>query len=312
MKKRGLIISIVFLLLVIGVLLVVRFVDFDKFPLNMSLNGGKEISLNLNDEYKEDGVKAKFFWIDVKDKVKVDSNVTTDIPGNYTVKYSYENLLVKKEIIRNVNVVDNIPPTLTLEKTSISMYVDGTLDHGKITATDNIDGDISNDVVIDNQVNNKKAGKYKINVSVKDSSGNEATGTINVTVKERQVKNGTVNARIDVYIHEQKLYYYKNNKLVLTSDVVTGQNNGTPTGHYKVLSKKKDVYLKGRDYLEHVNYWIAFIGRVYGIHDATWRDKFGGDIYKTDGSHGCVNVPLDNIKKLYEQVEVGTAVNIYK
>ena len=81
-----------------------------------------------------------------------------------------------------------------------------------------------------------------INVSVKDSSGNESTGVINVTVKAKPVKNGTVNARIDVYISEQKLYYFENNKLVLTSDVVTGKKDGTPRGNYKVLRKKKEGY----------------------------------------------------------------------
>lgn len=312
MKKSGLIILIVVLLLVICGLLVYRYVDFKNFPLNMTLKGDSEVRLNLNDEYTESGVKAKFLWMDVKDKVKVDGSVKTDIPGNYTITYSYENFLTKKTIERKVIVVDNIPPTLTLQNTKITMYVDGVLSMGKITASDNIDGDISKNVVVDNQVNNKKAGNYKINVSVKDSSGNEATGVINVTVKAKPVKNGTVNARIDVYISEQKLYYFKNNKLVLTSDVVTGKKNGTPTGHYKVLRKKQDVYLKGDTFLDHVDYWIAFIGGLYGIHDAQWRKEFGGTIYKKDGSHGCINMPLDNMAKLYKQVEIGTAVNIYK
>lgn len=312
MKKSGIIVLLIFLLLVIGGLALIKFGNFKSFPLNMSLIGEKEITLNLNEEYTESGINAKFFWVDIKDKVKVENNINTDVPGNYTVMYTFKNFLVSKTLERKVIVIDNVPPTLTLEKTSISMYVDGKLSMGKITASDNIDGDISKSVVIDNQVNVKKAGKYKINVSVKDSSGNEVSKTINVTVKEKPVKNGKVNARIDVYISEQKLYYYKNNKLVLTSDVVTGIKNGTPTGHYKVLSKKKDVYLKGKNYVEHVYYWIAFIGRLYGLHDATWRNEFGGNIYKTDGSHGCVNMPLDKIKELYEQVEVGTAVNIYK
>jgi len=306
MKKSGLIIIMLVLLLVIGALLVVKFGN-----VSMSLKGSSEVKLNLNDEYNESGVNAKFLFMNVEDKVVTQNNIDTSVPGNYTVSYSYENMFVKKTIERRVIVVDNIPPTLNVEKKSLTMYVDGVLSLPKITASDNIDGNISKSVVVDNQVNNKKAGKYLINVSVKDSSGNEATDSINVTVKAKPVKNGSVNARIDVYISEQKLYYFENNKLILTSDVVTGKKNGTPTGHYKVLRKKQDVYLKGDTFLDHVDYWIAFIGGLYGIHDAQWRNEFGGDIYKKDGSHGCVNMPLNNMKKLYEKVKVGTAVNIY-
>ena len=37
----------------------------------------------------------------------------------------------------------------------------------------------------------------------------------------------------------------------------------------------------------------GFYANLYniGIHDASWRDTFGGTIYKTSGSHGCINVP---------------------
>ena len=193
------------LLLVIGVLLVVKFGNLD-----MTLKGASEVRLNLNDEYIESGVNAKFLFMNVEDKVIAQNNIDTSVPGNYTVSYSYENLFVKRTIERKVIVIDNIPPTLSVEKKSLTMYVDGVLSLPKITASDNIDGDISKSVVVDNQVDNKKAGKYLINVSVKDSSGNEATDSINVTVKAKPVKNGSVNARIDVYISEQKLYYFEN------------------------------------------------------------------------------------------------------
>ena len=37
-----------------------------------------------------------------------------------------------------------------------------------------------------------------------------------------------------------------------------------------------------------------------GFHDATWRNRFGGTIYKTNGSHGCINTPFDNMKTCIE------------
>ncbi len=55
---------------------------------------------------------------------------------------------------------------------------------------------------------------------------------------------------------------------------------------------------------------IYFGNGYYGIHDASWRKKFGGKIYQTNGSHGCVNVPTSSAEKLFSMVEVGTPVYI--
>lgn len=48
-----------------------------------------------------------------------------------------------------------------------------------------------------------------------------------------------------------------------------------------------------------------------GIHDADWRDEFGGEIYKTSGSHGCINVPPEIMPELYERTEVGMPVIMF-
>ena len=48
-----------------------------------------------------------------------------------------------------------------------------------------------------------------------------------------------------------------------------------------------------------------------GIHDASWRSKYGGTIYQTNGSHGCINTPRDAMVQLYESVEVGTPVVMF-
>lgn len=45
-----------------------------------------------------------------------------------------------------------------------------------------------------------------------------------------------------------------------------------------------------------------------GIHDADWRREFGGEIYRTNGSHGCINTPPEVMSELYELVEIGTPV----
>ena len=47
------------------------------------------------------------------------------------------------------------------------------------------------------------------------------------------------------------------------------------------------------------------------MHDATWRSEFGGTIYKTGGSHGCINLPHSVAKKIYENISAGMPVLCY-
>ena len=48
-----------------------------------------------------------------------------------------------------------------------------------------------------------------------------------------------------------------------------------------------------------------------GFHDASWRGKFGGSIYKTAGSHGCVNLPLNAAKFIFENSYAGIQVHVH-
>lgn len=119
---------------------------------------------------------------------------------------------------------------------------------------------------------------------------------------------------IEVDMTTQHLYYYQNNTLVMDAPIVTGNmrnGHGTPTGVYYVNSKLRDTNLVGADYVSFVYYWMAVIGSSIGIHDATWRNTFGGEIFRTNGSHGCVNVPLTVMKDLYPLVEKGTIVVMF-
>ncbi len=123
---------------------------------------------------------------------------------------------------------------------------------------------------------------------------------------------------IELDMTTQNLYYYKNGTLVLETPIVTGKvssGNGSPTGVYYVRGKSRNVTLissKPKNdpgyYESFVNYWVPFVGNSVGIHDATWRSNFGGNIYQSSGSHGCINVPLSNMEKLFPETEVGTPV----
>ncbi|MFR3228588.1 MAG: L,D-transpeptidase [Mediterraneibacter gnavus] len=47
-----------------------------------------------------------------------------------------------------------------------------------------------------------------------------------------------------------------------------------------------------------------------GFHDATWQTAFGGTLYQIPGtgSHGCINMPLDQAGALFNMIEPGTPV----
>ena len=115
---------------------------------------------------------------------------------------------------------------------------------------------------------------------------------------------------VEIDMTKQHLWYYKNGYLVVDGDVVTGNvSNGssTPEGAYHLYAKQKDTALIGPDYLSPVCYWMPFVNQI-GLHDASWRTEFGGDIYKTNGSHGCVNLPYYLAKAIYDNINLGDII----
>lgn len=118
---------------------------------------------------------------------------------------------------------------------------------------------------------------------------------------------------IEVDLGRQKLYYYEDGTLRVETDVVSGnmrRRMGTPEGVNFVYNKQKNRILRGEGYTTPVKFWMP-VKDAIGIHDADWREEFGGDLYQTGGSHGCVNVPPDVMAELYEMVEIGTPVVMF-
>ena len=117
---------------------------------------------------------------------------------------------------------------------------------------------------------------------------------------------------IEIDLTDQIVSLYCENDILMRSKTVTGKSS-TPTniGSFKIYAKEKDRYLKGADYNSHVDFWMPFDGGI-GLHDATWRKQFGGEIYKKNGSHGCVNLPYDVAEYIYNNVKVGTKVLVHK
>lgn len=128
---------------------------------------------------------------------------------------------------------------------------------------------------------------------------------------------------IEISIDRQHMWFYKNGALYADTNIVTGtvnQGYSTPRGSFKVLNRYTNIVLEGPEkdgsrYSSPVDYWIGFYGSGYGIHDASWRGdnqaNYGGSIYISNGSHGCVNTPYSMVKKIFDAVTINTPVLIY-
>ena len=129
------------------------------------------------------------------------------------------------------------------------------------------------------------------------------------------------NRYIDIDLSEQHVRLYDDNGSVTwESDCVTGdtsQGYDTPTGVNAINNNmRRDATLRGLDYngdgepdyISYVSYWMPFVGNLVALHDADWRGSFGGTIYQWNGSHGCVNLPVDKAAELYGMIQVGDVV----
>ena len=130
--------------------------------------------------------------------------------------------------------------------------------------------------------------------------------------------NDVGNTYVEVDLTEQHLWYYKEGKLLMDSDFVSGTyynyDRRTPGGTYYLKYKQRDQVLRpapnpdgSYDYESPVDYWMPFNGGI-GFHDADWRWYFGGNIYLYSGSHGCINLPVSFAGGFYENLEAGCPI----
>lgn len=119
-------------------------------------------------------------------------------------------------------------------------------------------------------------------------------------------------------IYRQTSTLIVDGKLIAQSPVVTGiegevYRRPTRRGEFRVEFMQRYRTLngtnyKGIDYSVPVEYWVRIYGHT-GFHTAD-RDSFGGNIYKTNGSNGCINSPTPFAKALFENAYIGMPVYI--
>lgn len=146
---------------------------------------------------------------------------------------------------------------------------------------------------------------------IMSSTSGDATPVYLYSAKSRG-KNDIGGTYAEVSIGEQMMYVYKDGQLAVQTPVVTGNESAglsTPSGScWAIDAKKPNAAFKQNPVT--VSYWMPFNGGC-GLHDASWRSEFGGDIYKTSGSHGCVNTPPDAMAQAFSILEIGDPVIVY-
>lgn len=166
-------------------------IPIDSEAPKITLNGDDKVTVNVGDKYEDQGATAKDnIDGDLTDQIKTSGEVNTDKPGEYTITYTVlDNAGNEATAKRTVMVVDNVKPEITLNGDNPMKIEKGDpfKDPGA-KATDNVDGDLTDQIKTSGNVDNDKLGEYKLTYFVKDSSGNEATTTRIVNVVE---PNGT-------------------------------------------------------------------------------------------------------------------------
>ena len=300
--------------------------DLEKaFMLLMQRLSEGENSLQLKDENcyydvqlskEQEQIKALWDKIDIFQQCKLVYDMGTEkIPLDAKTVSSF------LETENGIPILDE-EGKLVIDEKQVQAFVDFLCDeydtYGRERSFESTRGDII--LVKGGTYGTKLNGKKELAYLLEALSQQESyTGEEKLHIPEYE-KEGVVRGKNDIgdtYIEvdmtEQKMYYYQEGELVLETEIVTGNTGrkmGTPEGVNYVYNKQRNRTLRGPGYASFVKYWMPVKGSI-GIHDASWRKEFGGEIYKKSGSHGCINTPGDKMAELYDMVEVGTPVIMF-
>ena len=125
-----------------------------------------------------------------------------------------------------------------------------------------------------------------------------------IPVMKQAMSDELPDTYIEVDKENQKVFVYEEGTLVMESDCVTGRpDRATPSGIYFISEQMTNKTLRGPGYASFVKRWMRLTNSGVGLHDASWRGRFGGEIYIRDGSHGCINLPTGFAFDLYDWVK---------
>jgi lipoprotein-anchoring transpeptidase ErfK/SrfK len=134
------------------------------------------------------------------------------------------------------------------------------------------------------------------------SNTNNQPNTVTQTTEQ------SLTRRIEIDLSEQQLYGWEGKKLAYYFEISSGKKSTpTPTGKFAIATKYRYSRMRGSDYdIPDVPYAMYFY-KGYAIHGAYWHNKFGIPV-----SHGCVNLRVEDARKLYNWSALGTSVVVHE
>ena len=171
----------------------------DVFASNIILKGNYHMKIKQNDPFIDPGVKIKsisnntFDNLETKYYKKINNNyvivdkILTNELAKYKIVYTLTSNGTTDELIRYVDIIDAIPPIITIDNHTTDYTIEIPCNSSFIlptaTAIDDIDGDISNKIITNSNLNPNIKGNYTLIYSVSDKAGNKRTLRITIKVK---------------------------------------------------------------------------------------------------------------------------------
>ena len=135
-------------------------------------------------------------------------------------------------------------------------------------------------------------------------------GVFALSVTETPFETTNLYRRAEINLSTQRAYLFENDKVVQSWAVSTGlPGTPTPTGNFKVFAHTamQDMgCYEGAPYCTEDVPWITWFAPNIGFHGTYWHNNFGNRM-----SHGCVNLPIDLAKYVYDWSPVGLEVAVY-
>ncbi len=162
------------------------------------LKGDSLTTLQFGDLYVDQGVITTDNS-GIIPEVIISGEVNTNSLGSYEITYTAtDGSGNESSTSRTVNVIDTVAPQITLSGNDEVIYLGSDYSDQLVSADDNVDGDISEEVVIEGTVDIDRVGVYLLHYSVTDSSGNASSILRSVNVKSPNNSFSTIDADLNL------------------------------------------------------------------------------------------------------------------
>ena len=255
------------------------------------LNGEEEYIISYKKEYIEPGFKAlDDYEGDLTSEVKVKQEKIDD--ENINIIYEAQDSSGNKtEKIRRIKIIDDICPVITINgNRNIIIALNSEYKEEGATAQDEIDGDITDKIQIEGNVDTAKEGSYYITYKVKDKAGNEISNQRIVVVKNPEEIQLTEDGNNEIGIIFLTFDDGPSTNITPAVLDILKANNVKATFFILNYNEEEEQIIK-REYEE---------GHTIGIHGYSHSYE---NIYQSEDTY------MENITKLQEKIKLTTGYN---